>query len=341
MWRDLKEYVGAIHAHSTYSDGGGSVREILSATVKTGLDFLILTDHNTLDAREAGYEGWHDDLLLIVGDEISTRHGHCLALGTNSHVNHCQKTSAILSDINEQGGHAYIAHPHGRYRPLLKMRDHSWQAWDAGVFTGIELWSYMFDWATTFHYSRFMNHYKDPDAQINGPLDETLAKWDELCQLRRVVALGGVDAHARKFPLLPIVVFPYNQQFRTLRTHILCRQALTDSSEGDIKTVLDTLSEGSCFMSLDKVADATGTRFGSPDGDLNMGEETVYQDETDLVVHLPQDAQISMVKDGSSVDKATTSEYTYRAKGHGVYRVEARLDGRPWIFTNPIYLRHS
>ena len=94
-------------------------------------------------------------------------------------------------------------------------------------------------------------------------------------------------------------------------------------------------------MSLDKVADATGTRFGSPDGDLNMGEETVYQDETDLVVHLPQDAQISMVKDGSSVDKATTSEYTYRAKGHGVYRVEARLDGRPWIFTNPIYLRHS
>lgn len=341
MWHNLKEYVGAIHAHSTYSDGGGSVDEILSATVKTGLDFLILTDHNTLDAREAGYEGWHDDLLLIVGEEVSTRHGHCLALGTNSHVNHHQKTSAVLSEITGQGGHAYIAHPHGRYRPLLKIRDHSWKAWDADVFTGIELWSYMFDWATTFHYSRFLNHYKDPDAQIKGPPDKTLAKWDELCQHRRVVAVGGVDAHARKLPLIPIVVFPYNQQFRTLRTHILSSEALTNSSERDIKTVLNSLSKGSCFLSFDKVANGTGTRFGSTDGDLTMGEETVYQNEIDLVVHLPRDAQISMVKDGFSVDTVTTSEYTYRVKGHGVYRVEARIDGRPWIFTNPIYLRRS
>jgi hypothetical protein len=341
MRQDQAEYVGAIHAHSTYSDGGGSVDEILSAATNIGIDFLILTDHNTLEAREAGYEGWHDDLLLIVGDEVSSRHGHCLALGTDSHVNHRQKASGVLADITSQGGNAYIAHPHGRYRPLLRLRDHSWKAWDAGAFTGIELWSYMFDWASTFHYSRFLNHYKDPDAQIRGPSPETVSKWDELCQQRRVVALGGVDAHARKYPLLPLVVFPYRQQFKTVRTHILCSSELSASSESDIKTVLKTISEGSCFLSFDGLADGTGTRFGSADGDLTIGEESIYQGETDLVVSLPREAEISTIKDGYVTGTATASEHTFHVEGPGVYRVEARLNQRPWIFTNPIYLRHS
>jgi len=341
MSQDDIEYVGAIHAHSTYSDGGGTVDQVLSAAGETGIDFLILTDHNTLDAREAGYERWHDDLLLIVGDEVSSRHGHCLALGTDTHVNHRQTASSVLSDISSQSGDAYIAHPHGRYRPLLMLRDHSWKAWDAGTFTGIELWSYMFDWATTFHYSRFLGHYNDPDAQIRGPAPETIAKWDELFQVRRVVALGGVDAHARKFPLLPIVVFPYRQSFQTVRTHILCPTELTKTAEVDIATTLQTISNGACFLCFDGLADGTGTRFGSTDGDLTMGEEAVYQDETELGIKLPREAEISMIKDGRAVDKVTATEYTYRACDAGVYRVEARISGRPWLFTNPIYLRRS
>ena len=48
--------------------------EIIDAAQMAGLDFLILTDHNTLQAREEGWEGWHDDLLVVVGQEITNRY---------------------------------------------------------------------------------------------------------------------------------------------------------------------------------------------------------------------------------------------------------------------------
>jgi hypothetical protein len=30
---------------------------------------------------------------------------------------------------------------------------------------------------------------------------------------------------------------------------------------------------------------------------------------------------------------------TFRAEVPGVYRVEAAYEGKPWVYTNPIYLR--
>ena len=336
----MHECVGAIHLHSNYSDGSGSVDEIISAAEGTGVDFLILTDHNSLEARESGYEGWNDNVLLIVGDEISGKAGHCLALGISVHVDHRQDPAGILDGIRKQGGHSYIAHPHGRYRPLLMLRDHSWKDWQADRATGLELWSYMFDWASSFHYYKFPRYYREPDACIAGPSPETIAKWDELCQRRRVVALGGVDAHARKVPLLPFVVFPYREQFKTIRTHVLCPSPLVRDAGQDIPNVLGTLASGRCFLAFDGLADATGTRFQTADGDLIMGEETVFEREVELEILLPLEASITLVRDGRSVKTETAESMRYRADIPGVYRVEARLNGSAWLYTNPIYLRN-
>ena len=78
----LKDYTGVIHLHSAYSfDGRTPIAEILAAARKGGIDFLLLTDHSTLRAREDGYEGWHDGTLLIVGEEIAPRFNHYLAFG--------------------------------------------------------------------------------------------------------------------------------------------------------------------------------------------------------------------------------------------------------------------
>ncbi len=337
--RNLHECLGAIHIHSVYSDGSGSVEEIVSAAEGTGVDFLVLTDHNSLEARESGYEGWHDHVLLIVGDEVSSKTGHCLALGTSEHVNHRQDLSGILKGIREKGGHSYIAHPHGRYRPILRMRDHGWKDWQADTATGMELWSYMFDWASSFHYFKFPRYYRDPDACLNGPSAETVAKWDELCQRRRVVALGGVDTHARKYPLLPFVVFPYREQFATLRTHLLCPNPLVRDARQDIPNVLSTLAAGRCFLAMDKLADASGTRFQTTDGDLIMGEEAVFERTVELEILLPLKADITLVRNGVGIKTVNAESLNYRADVPGVYRVEAKLDGRPWLYTNPIYLR--
>ena len=67
----LHDHAGVIHLHSAYSfDGHVDVREIVRAARDCRLDFLMLTDHGTLRARDEGLEGWHDGLLLIVGEEI-------------------------------------------------------------------------------------------------------------------------------------------------------------------------------------------------------------------------------------------------------------------------------
>ena len=76
----LYDYAGAIHIHSTLSDGSGTVPEIVGDARAAGLDFIMLTDHEHLQARDLGYEGWHDDLLCLVGEEVTPRfHNHYLA----------------------------------------------------------------------------------------------------------------------------------------------------------------------------------------------------------------------------------------------------------------------
>lgn len=338
----VTEVVAAIHAHSVYSDGSGTVEEIIHAGQQAGVDVLILTDHNTLEARELGYEGWHDDLLLIVGDEVSSRAGHCIALGTDEHVDHRQPPAGILEDIEALGGLSLIAHPFATYRPLLRRRDHGWGDWATETTaTGLELWSYMFDWASTFHYTRFPRYYRDPDACLSGPDPATVAKWDELCRRKRVVAFGGVDAHARKYPLLPFVVFPYQWLFSTIRTHLLIPRPFVRDASTDIATVLDALAQGHCFLARDNLRDAAGARFGSDDGRLLTGDEDVFEGDVDLILTLPSAAEISLLKDGVRIRAEHGTTLTHTADTPGVYRIEATVDGRAWLYTNPIYLRSS
>ena len=336
---DLFEYRGAIHVHSAYSDGSGRMPEIVAAAQKAGLDFLILTDHNTLQAREEGWEGWHDGLLVVVGQEITNRYGHTLAMGTAREINHRQPVGGIIKDIVAQQGLAFLAHPHGIYKPLFSVKDHSWRDWTVNSYTGLELWSYMFDWVHKLKYYRFLRHYQDPQKQIRGPFRQTVEKWDRLCQEGRTVAIGAVDAHAKRYPLLPFVVFPYEDLFRTVRTRVLIRGPLSGTASDDIPRLLSAMREGNCFISYDLLCDSTGTRFGSTDGNLLMGDERPFQGPTDLVAQLPVEAELTVLKDGRPLSTATATSLAFCAEEAGVYRVEAYHDGKPWIYTNPIYLR--
>ena len=337
--RDFVEYRGAIHIHSTYSDGSGSVSQILNAAAQTDLDFLILSDHNSLDARMHGWEGWHDQQLLIVGDEVSSRRGHCLAIGTKHRVNHRQPLRAIVNDIDRQDALSFIAHPHGKYRPIFKTRDHSWRDWSFENFTGLELWSYMFDWIRDFHYYRFWDHYYHPERHIRGPHDQTLQVWDEICQTRRCAALGGIDAHARKYWPLSFNVFPYKEAFETLRTHVLLPEAFSHSVPNDIAQVKQALAEGHCFIGYDYVCDTTGTRFQSSDHTIQMGDEVPFGAPIDLEICVPQSADITVLHNGVPQHQISTNSFVFTAQTPGVYRVEVRLNNTPWVFTNPIYLR--
>ncbi|WP_189135686.1 CehA/McbA family metallohydrolase [Wenjunlia tyrosinilytica] len=76
-------YRGDCHLHTVYSDGRRTVPELVAAARAAELDFIVSTEHNTTSSH--GVLGDHagPDLLILTGEEITTRNGHYLALGTD------------------------------------------------------------------------------------------------------------------------------------------------------------------------------------------------------------------------------------------------------------------
>jgi hypothetical protein len=54
---------------------------------------------------------------------------------------------------------------------------------------------------------------------------------------------------------------------------------------------------------------------------------------------VPRPAELLLVKDGVRIASELGSRLDFDARASGVYRVEARLRGKTWILSNPIYLR--
>ncbi|GHF58122.1 phosphoesterase [Streptomyces mashuensis] len=79
-------YRGDNHLHSVHSDGRRTPAEIAAAARAAGLDWITTTEHNTTSAHGAWQGLWGDDLLILTGEEVTTRNGHVLALGTDPGV---------------------------------------------------------------------------------------------------------------------------------------------------------------------------------------------------------------------------------------------------------------
>jgi hypothetical protein len=74
-------YRGDCHLHTVYSDGHNLPRDVAAAARKGGLDFIVSTDHNTTSSHGVWGPYAGDDLLILLGEEVTTRNGHWLALG--------------------------------------------------------------------------------------------------------------------------------------------------------------------------------------------------------------------------------------------------------------------
>ena len=123
-----------MHIHSLYSDGTASVRAILDHVEReTDLDVVAITDHERIDGALRAAElhrarGYGFD--LVVGEEITTRRGHVLALFITERIPALRPLDETLAAIHAQGGIAIAAHPMaplplsvGR-RSLRQVRDH-------------------------------------------------------------------------------------------------------------------------------------------------------------------------------------------------------------------------
>lgn len=344
----MKEYVGAIHIHSVYSDGTGEIKDIAEAAGEAGLDFIIITDHNTLRALKEGHEKWHNNVLTLVGCEINDKENknHYLALGIEEPPSTRMPAKDYTRIVKEKGGIGFIAHPHEKRSAFKEHPAYPWTEWNIESFDGIEIWNHMSEWVEGLTEENKFQWFVHPLKSIVGPTSETLKVWDELNLRRKAVGIGGCDAHAHKVNFLgffEVEIFPYKVLFKAVRTHILADKDFVKGEPKDFgkakAAVYKALKEGRCFISNYYYGDASGFRFfaESEKKIYQMGDSFPFENKIKLRVILPNlYGQIRLIRNGELYDSLDNFDAEFIISEPGAYRVEVYLDGKAWIYSNHI-----
>jgi hypothetical protein len=124
---------GDLHCHTVHSDGSLTVLDVALLARDAGLDFLAVTDHNTvshhaeLPAAEAA-----SGVTLIPGQEVTSYGGHANALGPLPWVDFREPADAWRTAVADGGGLLSVNHP--------VAGDCSWRQPLSGPPDLIELW---------------------------------------------------------------------------------------------------------------------------------------------------------------------------------------------------------
>ncbi|MGN9893462.1 CehA/McbA family metallohydrolase [Micromonospora sp. L31] len=127
---------GDLHAHTVHSDGAATIDELAALASARGLDFLAVTDHNTvshhpwLPAASARY-----GLTLLPGQEVTTDRGHANVFGPVGWVDFRQPPDEWLAGAERAGGLMSVNHPLGgdcAWRQPLATRTRLAEVWHSG-----------------------------------------------------------------------------------------------------------------------------------------------------------------------------------------------------------------
>jgi len=122
-------YRGDLHDHTDHSDGSCLSRAgakvpcpafvTLEAADRRGLDFVVVSDHNTISQYDALRElqPYFDRTLIIPGRELTTFEGHANALGATDFIDfrldgeHVRSADALIAATHKAGALFSINHP--------------------------------------------------------------------------------------------------------------------------------------------------------------------------------------------------------------------------------------
>lgn len=351
---DYVDYRGVIHVHSFLGGHStGNFAELIAAAKSNHLRFVVMTEHPQagFDTAAMTLSGFHDDVLFINGNEVSTANGDRLLVipGTPTAASlNTKPTQEIIEQQRRDGGLVFAAYP---------AESANWQSTTVdgvevyNLFTNARrinrlvtffdaLWSYR-----SYADLMFANFFMRPTPELQ--------RWDAAVTTsnRKLVAIAGNDAHANVGlslndssgnQLIGFKLDPYERSFRLVQTHVLIPRARQLTRE----SLLEALASGHCYISFDLFGDAEGFDFRVSNSGTIMGDEIALTDRPKFVIRAPLNSRIVLFRNGEQIAEAAGTTAEFEANSAGAYRVEIYLDalpapvtGQPWIISNQIYVR--
>ncbi|MFJ7302410.1 CehA/McbA family metallohydrolase [Streptomyces sp. NPDC099088] len=316
-------YRGDCHLHSWYSDGRRTPAEIAALARAAGLDFINSSDHNTHSSHPHWADQAGDDLLILLGEEITTRNGHVLALGTDPgtfvdwrYRARDNRFGKFARRVREAGGLVVPAHPHATCIGC------GWK-FGFGEADAVEVW----------------NGPYTPDDEI------ALADWDNMlvAAVRSgghgwLPAMGNSDAHRDP------------DQVGTPQTVVLAEDLTREAVQAGLRAGRSYVAESQLVSLAFTASGARGEHAGigerlkvAPDTPVTVRVEVAGAPR--CTVHLVTDEGLLFTSDPLPVSGAGTVEWRTTAAYAAYVRAELRheaaagpLPGALAAFTNPIFL---
>ncbi len=266
----------------------------------------------------------------------------------------------VIEDVRRLGGFGIVAHPDS---PKDDLR---WREWNE-PFDGIELVNLDTGWRTRVEehgwrsmvtaLATYPFRPTETIGHLAGESTVAFARWESLTRRRRIVALGGADAHAKlaladvepgdnRFSL-PIP--GYEAALGSLTLHVRLERALSGDAEADAKLVLAGIRSGHLYTALNAIAapaylDVTAT---NERGSAQAGDELPAAGPVALRIrtNAPPGFKAAVWR-GQELLSGDHGEQDFTVAAPpdpAVYRVEVRAADRSrsplWLLSNPIYVR--
>jgi hypothetical protein len=201
----LRWLAGDLHSHTVHSDGAMTVPELARYAAGRGLDFLAITDHNTVSHHAAlpAAAAAHG-IALLPGQELTASQGHANAFGDLGWVDFREPPDAWLDATERGGGLLSINHPYGganswltpmrRRPPLLEVWHWSW----------LDLrWTVPLSWWMAWHPAAIPVggsdwHRPGSDAPPGSPTTWVLSEAAEPTAILAAMAAGRVAISASR-----------------------------------------------------------------------------------------------------------------------------------------------